>query len=263
MSESRTTPSSGFRWLASSFGVGLFAYLVLRTGPQVLWKQIETVGYGIAIIFCLGGLAHLVKTLAWRRTFTCDIGRLSLARSFALRLVSEAIGQLGIAGKVLGEGTRVSLLGDVVPTANAVSAAALDSVLYIVTSMIVAITAILASFLVAPLSGKLRIYALLFTTVFALVLIALFVAVGRGSRALAAIFKAIGRLPGCKDWISRKQQLIDSTEKNLLCFHREAPANFRAAVFLNFCAHALAITEIYIVLRFLTPKATFIGAFVL
>jgi len=263
MSESRSTPSSGFRWLASSFGVALLVYLVLRTGPQVLWKQIEAVGYGIVIIFCVGGLAHLIKTLAWRRTFTCDISRLSMGRSFALRLVSEAIGQLGIAGKVVGEGARVSLLGDVVPTANAISAAALDSVLYIITSMIVAITAILASFLVAPLSGKLRIYALLFTAVFAIVLIALFVAVGRGSRALAGIFKVIGRLPGCKDWISRKQQLIDATEQNLLYFHREAPANFRAAILLNFCAHVLAVTEIYIVLRFLTPKATLIGAFVL
>ena len=263
MSESHSTPRSGVGWLASSLGIALLAYLVLRTGPQVLWKQIETVGYGLAIIFGLGGAAHLVKTLAWRRTFTCDISRLSLRRSFALRLVSEAIGQLGVAGKLVGEGARVSLLGAIVPKTNAVSAAALDSVLYIITSMVVAITAILTSFLVAPLSGKLRIYALLFTAVFAFILIALGVAVGRGSRAMGAMFRALGRIPVCKDWISRKQQIIDSTEQNLLCFHREAPANFRAALLLNFCAHALAVTEIFIVLRFLTPKATLISSFVL
>ena len=263
MSESRSESRNGFRWFAVSLGIALLAYLVLRTGPAALWHEVRSVGYGITIILVLGGLSHLVKVWAWRRTFTCDISHLSLPRSFAMRLASEAIGQLGIAGKVVGEGVRVSLLGSAVPAANAVSAAALDSVLYILTSVVVAIVAILTSLLVAPLPGKLRIYALLFSAVFAALLILVAVAVGRGWRAMGAVFKAIERVPGCKAWVSRKQQVIDSTERNLLNFHREAPAGFRAALLLNFCAHGLAVSEIYVVLRFLTPKATVLGAFVL
>ena len=68
------------------FGAGLLGYMVFRAGPGAVWKQIQEVGWGLAVIILLGGLAQLVKTCAWRQTFTCDIvrspGAAVLARSW-------------------------------------------------------------------------------------------------------------------------------------------------------------------------------------
>lgn len=263
MSETRSVSKNGFRTFALVLGVALFGYLVMRTGPRVLWHEIRSVRYGIPIIIALGGLTHLVKTWAWRKTFTCDISRLSWRRSFGMRLVSEAIGQLGIIGKFLGEGVRVSLLGSAVPTAHAISAAALDSLLYILASICVTVMAVAVSFFVLPLPGKLRVYGVVFAAIFSAVLVLAALAVNKGWRVMGATFRAIEKIPGCGDWVRRKQQVIDETESNLLSFHREAPAAFRASFFLNFLAHGLAIAEIYVVLSFLTPKATPLGALVL
>ena len=263
MSEPNSASKNGFRWFALLLGVGLLSYLVARTGPRALWHDIRSTGYGIAIIIALGGVTHLVKTWAWRRTFTCDISHLTWRRSFGMRLVSEAIGQLGIAGKVFGEGVRVSLLGSAVPISNAVSAAALDSGLYILASVVVAIAGILISLIVAPLPGGLRVYAFLFAALSAGVLILIVAAAKNSWRAIGATFRGIARLPGCKNWVSKRLATIDATERNLLNFHREAPAAFRTSLLLNFLAHVLAITEVFIVLRLLTPKATLLGALVL
>jgi len=96
-------------------GVGLLGYLVFRTGPGVVWKQLQVVGWGVALIIILGGLSQFIKACAWRQAFTCDISNLSWSRSFVGQLISDGIGQFGVAGKVIGEGMRISLLGRAVP----------------------------------------------------------------------------------------------------------------------------------------------------
>src|SRR5579864_8086146 len=107
-----------FRFFAAFLGLALLTSLVLRAGPQIIWNQVHKVGLGLAVIIFLGGIGYLIRTWAWRLTFACDISALRWRRSFGVYLVSEAFGQLGAGGKVLGEGMRVSLLRSAVPLAN-------------------------------------------------------------------------------------------------------------------------------------------------
>src|SRR5215469_16666604 len=133
-----------FRFLAAVLGVGLLGYLVFRTGPGVVWKQLQAVGWGVALIIILGGIAQFIKTCAWRQAFTCDISQLSWARSFVAQLISDAIGQFGVAGKVVGEGMRISLLGSRVPVSSALSAGAIDGGLHGFSAVVVTVLGISA-----------------------------------------------------------------------------------------------------------------------
>ena len=90
------------RFFAVLLGLGLLGYLVFRTGPGGVWKQVREVGWGLALIIILGGFSQLIKTCAWRQKFASDISGLSWSRSFGVQLVSDAAGQLGLAGKLLG-----------------------------------------------------------------------------------------------------------------------------------------------------------------
>ena len=98
------------RILAALLGLGLLGYSVLRAGPGIVWEQVQVVGWGFALIVILGGLSQLIRTCAWRQTITYDIRGLRWSRSIGAQLASDACGQLGFAGKLLGEGLRVSLL---------------------------------------------------------------------------------------------------------------------------------------------------------
>ncbi len=161
------------RFFAALLGLGLLGYLVFRTGPGVVWKQVQEVGWGLALIIILGWFFQLIKTWAWRQTFGCDISGLSWSRSFGVQLVSDALGQLGLAGKLLGEGIRVSLVGSAVPLANGISACAIDGGLHTLTAAGVTVLGIIATLLFAPLSGGWRVYAFLLAAVFiALVILA-------------------------------------------------------------------------------------------
>ena len=142
------------RFVSALLGVGLLGSLVFRTGPGVVWEQVQTVGWGLFLIIILGGFSQLVKTWAWRQTFTCDIRGLPGPAVWARSWSPTRFGQLGVAGKLVGEGLRVSLVGPAVPLANGISACAIDGGLHIFTASVVAVLGITATLLLAPVSGR-------------------------------------------------------------------------------------------------------------
>jgi len=250
------------RFFAALLGLGLLGYLVFRSGPGAVWKQLQAVSWGFALVILLGGLAQLAKTCAWRQAFTCDISGLSWFRSFVAQLISDGIGQFGVAGKVVGEGTRISLLGRAVPVSNALSAGAIDGGLHIFTAVLVTVSGISATLLLAPLSGPWRMYAGLLVAVLISAVILAAVSVRNRWQLVGRATRAIGRLPRLHTWVSGKQPIIDSAEDNLLSFRDEAPAAFWATLIFNLLWHLLAILEVYIILRFMGARIAIGGAFI-
>ena len=250
------------RFFAALLGLGLLGYLVFRSGPGAVWKQLQAVGWGFALVILLGGLSQLAKTCAWRQAFTCDISGLSWSRSFVAQLIADGIGQFGVAGKVVGEGTRISLLGRAVPVSSALSAGAIDGGLHSFTAVLVTVSGITATLLLAPLSGAWRVYGLLLVAVLISAVILAAVSVRNRWQLVAHATRAIGRLPRLHTWVSGKQPIIDSAEDNLLSFRDEAPAAFWATLIFNLLWHMLAVLEVYIILRFMGARIALGGALV-
>jgi hypothetical protein len=182
------------RVFAAVLGLGLLGYLVFRTGPGVVWKQVHAVGWGLALIIILGGFSQLVKTCAWRQTFMCDIKGLSWSRSLGTQLASDACGQLGLAGKLLGDAIRISLLGSTVPLSSGISACAIDGGLHTLTAAVVTLLGIIAALLLAPVSGWWRIHGLLLAAALLAVVTLAAVAVANGWPLMGNAARAIGRL---------------------------------------------------------------------
>jgi hypothetical protein len=250
------------RFFAALLGLGLLSYLVFRTGPGILWKQLHAVGWGFALVILLGGLSQLAKTCAWRQAFTCDISGLSWSRSFVAQLISDGIGQFGVAGKVVGEGTRISLLGRAVPLSNALSAGAIDGALHTFSAALVMVLGISVVLMIGPVSVRWRVYAALLIVMLISAVILAAVSVKKRWPLLGHATRAIGRLPRLHTWVSDKQPIIDSAESNLLSFRSEAPAAFWATLIFNLLWHMLAGLEVYIILRFMGAGFTVGGAFI-
>lgn len=249
-----------FRSFVPLLGVALLGCMVSRTGPGAVWKQIQAVGWGLALIIVLGGLSQLVKTWACRQTLTCDISALSWPRSFGAQLASDAVGQFGFAGKLLGEGLRISMLGAAVPLADAISSSAIDGGLHTFTAVVVTVLGIAATLLLASVPGSWQVYALLLTVV-------LIAAVGLAALSVASRWqlvgnaaRAIARLPRLHKLVSGKLSVIDSAEHNLLAFYRENPRAFYANLTLNSLWHAMAILEVFLILCFMGMKVSVAGA---
>ncbi len=251
------------RFFTALLGLGLLGYMVFRTGPGAVWQQVHAVGWGLVLIIVLGGFSQLIKTCAWRQTFACDIRALSWSRSFGAQLVSDAAGQLGFAGKLLGEGLRISMLGSAVPLANGISSSAIDGGLHTFTAAVVTVFGISATLLLAPLDGRSRVYALLLSALLIGVVVLAAVAVSRQWHLMGNAARAIGRLPRLHKLVSSKLSVIDSAEHNLLTFYREEPTAFCASLMFNLLWHAMAVLEVYLILRFMGAGIGVVGALAL
>ena len=244
-------------------GLGLLCYLVFRTGPGIVWKEIQTIRWGLVPIIVLGGVSQLVKTRAWRRTFTCEISGLSWPRSFSAQLVSDAMGQFGVAGKLVGEGMRISLVGSAVPLPRAISAGAIDGGLHTLTAAIITVFGLLATLCLAPVPETWRVTALVLASILAGLVLLAGVAVAGHWRLVGNLARGIGRIPLLHNWMRDKQPIIDSAENNLLTFYHESPIAFCATLLLNVLWHALAVLEVFLILHFLGVRIAATEAVVL
>jgi Lysylphosphatidylglycerol synthase TM region len=254
--------TSALRVLAAILGIGLLAYLVCRIGPAALLKQTLAVGWGMLLILFLGGVSHLVKACAWRLTIPNHVRSVSVPRAFALRLISEAVGQFGLAGQVVGEGMRVSLIGSSVPVAIGISSATIDRGLYTLSAAVVGIGGLVGAVMLFPLSSTWKIYSLVFAATLLVFVLLTVLAVVRQWPVLSAVVRGLQRIPALGTRLNGKEQTILSAEQTLLSFHREAPIEFWTTIVLNLFSQILAITEVYLLLLFMGSRIGFVSAFV-
>src|SRR6266852_6726135 len=182
--------------------------------PLRLLESIATMGWGLALVMVWGGVAHVVKTWAWRLTLLDEKGQVSFARMLGLRLASEAVGQLGGLGQLFGEGLRVSLLGPAMPLASGISSVTIDRAFFVLSAAVVSIVGLLAVLIVLPLPHTLALYAVSFAFILLGVVLLTAVAVSKRWPVLSGTAQILGRIRYFRARIERERLLIHSVESN-------------------------------------------------
>jgi hypothetical protein len=244
-------------------GATLLAYLVERAGPGRLIQNAKTIAWGMLVVIALAGISHIVKTWAWRLALLGEAKKVSFWRTLALRLISEAIGQLGFVGLVFGESARVALLGPEVQISSAISSVTLDRGLFIATGAVVIIGGILVAVFGVVISGALRLYALFFVLSLLCLLVLAGLTIQRGWPLFSGTVRAAGCIPWLRNWLFSRRTVIESAEREFLRLHRQAPGAFWGSLLLNLVTHLLAITEVYVILLFLGAHVSFVSALIL
>ena len=245
MSKATTTRQRALRAIAAVSGIALLAYLIWRVGPGNLLENISTLGWGLALIIALGGVAHLVKTWAWRLTLTGCRGGVSFSRMLQLRLASEAVGQVGALGQIFGEGLRVSAVGPNIPIESRISSVTLDRAMFIASGLMVALGGTIAALLVLPLTHALHLYAVLFTVILFGLLFVIALAMLNRWPFVSRSARVLGRLQFLRQRVEGKLPLIHSVEKKFFDFHRYTPGAFWASLALNLAWHGIAVLEVF------------------
>ena len=244
-------------------GIALLGYLLTSVKFSALAGNAKAIGWGMLFVIALGGFSHIVKTWAWRLAMLGEARNVSFRRTLGLRLISEAIGQLGVIGMVGGEATRVSLLGSGVSVAGAISSVTLDRGLFILAGAVVTIAGILCLLFVVSVSHALYIYASVLVLALVCLLIAGAIAIQRKWPVLSGLARAAARIPWFRTWLQSKESTIRASEQRIIEFYHKAPGVFWLSVLLNLLCHFLAIVEVYLILKMLGAPATLLGALIL
>src|SRR5271165_6141100 len=248
------------RLFAGVFGVLLLTYLIRRAGPAKLLESFAAMGWGLAVVIAWGGVAHLVKTWAWRLTLLDEKHHVSFGRMLGLRLASEAVGQLGGFGMLFGEGLRVSLLGPTMPLASGITSVTLDRALFILSAAVVSIVGLVSVLVVLPLPHALALYAGVFACIFLGVILITALAVTKRWPVFSGTARIMGRVRYFSAWIERKRVLIHSVENRLHDFYHRTPGSFWGSFALNLACHAAAVFEVYLILWLMGAKISLFAA---
>ena len=248
------------RLAAAVIGLLLLAQLVRRAGPSNLLEAIASVGWGLVIVIALAGLSQVVRTWAWRSTLLDTRHRPSFGRMLALRLASEAAGQVGVFGQVFGDTWRVSELGVELPLAARITSVALDRALFTLSSTIVTLAGIISMAFLLPLPGKISLYAKIFGFILVAIVGLTVIAVRRRWPVISGPAGALGRIRTIGRWVEGKREAIQSVEDSLLDFFHHSPAAFRESLVFQMAGQVAAVLEVYLILRLMGCPASVFSA---
>lgn len=238
------------------FGLALLAWMVSSVGVAEIVADVRQVGWTILAIIAIGGLRFLLRAAAWRMCLDPP-HTLSLGDAFSAVVCGDTIGNLTPLGPLVGEPAKAAFVRGRVALAPAVTALAIENVLYTLSAaaMIAAgMVALLVRFQLpsairgvgeAAVAGTLLLFALALWMLW---------------RQPALISRALGIAPPLRRHAVRLQE-IESRIYTFASRHRRALPGLAAAE-MGF--HALGVSEIYLTLWLLNgaPPAL-ITAFIL
>lgn len=237
-------------------GLALLAWMVSSVGVAEIAADLRQVGWTIVAIIALGGLRFLLRAAAWRMCLDPP-HTMSLGAAFSAVVCGDTIGNLTPLGPLVGEPAKAAFVRGRVALAPAVTALAIENVLYTLSAaaMIAAGTvALLVRFQLpsairgageAAVAGTLLMFGIALWMLW---------------RQPALISRALGLAPPLRRHAQRIQQ-IESQIYTFASRHRRALPGLAAAE-MGF--HALGVCEIYLTLWVLlgTPPPL-ITAFIL
>jgi phosphatidylglycerophosphate synthase len=248
------------RVLGAILGILLFIHLIHRAGPAKLLASMIALGWGLALVIAWGGVAHILKTWAWRLTLLDGKHQVSFARMLGLRLGSEAVGQFGGLAQLFGDGLRVSLLGPAIPLSHGIASVTIDRAFFIVSAAVVSILGLSAALVVLTLPHKLIFYAIVLACLLLGFVLLSAIAIRNRWPLLSRTGEVVGRIRYLRPLINRKRLLIHSVEETLFDFYHRTRKVFWASLTLNFAYHAAAIFEVYLIVRLMGTKLPLFGA---
>lgn len=251
------------RWISivtTAIGLVLLVVLVQRVGAGAVLAGVRQVGWGFLGILAISGARILVRAAAWRLCLDADdLRAVPLSRAFAAGLCAEAIGSLTPLGLLASEPAKAAWVRDAVPFGRAMSAVAVENVLYSISVAIVIAGGTIALLLSFNLSEGVRaageLSLLLVALAFA-VLVAAFWLTARRRAIFSSVAERVtpGRLAaGLRRFEARAQDAVHRSRGRL------APITVLEALF-----HVGGVAEAYLTIWLLTGHApTVLAAFVL
>jgi hypothetical protein len=115
--------------VTAAAGLVLLVWVVRQVGAAQVGAGFRQVGWGLAAIIAIGGLRFLTRAIAWRLCLDRSL-RLPIADAFAAVICGDAVGNLTPLGPLVGEPAKAAFVRGRVPLGAAVTALAIENVLY-------------------------------------------------------------------------------------------------------------------------------------
>ncbi|HXD31220.1 MAG TPA: lysylphosphatidylglycerol synthase domain-containing protein [Pyrinomonadaceae bacterium] len=245
-------------------GLLLFAYMVEKAGPSLIFAGIQRLGFGFIIVFLLGGMRQAVHAICWVKC--CEPPyKLRFRDAFRARLMGEAVGNIVPLGGLFSEASKPLFIRDRIPLTAGISALAIENVFYALSVALFISAGSLALLLSFPLPNALR-----YISISALVAIALIIPIGalvirKQLRFISGALGFAGKRGIARAKISDALPRVRTVEDRIYGFYERNHARFFIILLIECLFHVAGVLEAYITLWFISHviAPTLLTAFIL
>jgi hypothetical protein len=230
--------------VSAILGLVVLIAVVRQVGLVEIARDIRQVGWGLAVIVAFGGARFLLRAAAWRLCLDPP-HTLRLKDAFAAVICGDAIGNLTPFGPLVGEPAKAAFVRGRVALAPALTALAIENVLYTLSAAAMIGAGMVALLLRFQLPPDVRgVGELAIAATFALFAAALLML----WRQPALISRALGMAPPLRKHAARVRQL--EAEIYTFASRQRGALPWLAAAEIGF--HVLGVAELYLTLRLLS-----------
>lgn len=243
-------------------GLALLALLVWRIGPAAIIENIARVRWGLLAIITLGGVSNYIKTWSWHFSVDKQHRSVRFSQLLRVRLAGEAIANLTFAGPFMGETSKAVIVREELSLAAGLASVVIDRVMFQFLGLVVMVTGLIAGIVILPLDQKYVLYA---SAIVMAALLALAAGALLATRGWNVLTPATAKLAGLTrwKWLLRSVSRVRVFEETVSHYYRRHPRDFFAVAAINLAAHAILITEVFIVLRSLGFHISWVMALVI
>lgn len=240
--------------LALLLGTLLFTGLVLHVGPTRLWQDAAGLGWGVALIIGIEGVADFFHTWGWQRCFA-PAHRPGPLRLWWPHLAGAAINFVTPTATLGGEIVRGTLLPPEVPGAEATASLAINKLAATVSDALLSLVGVALLLAVVPLPGEVRAGALASVGLFGAG-VAGFLAVQRRGRLAGLVGERRGlvRVLGAER-AERFGRVAAEVDARIARFHAERPRDLALAVALHVAGSSLGALQLFVFLRWMNAPS--------
>ena len=242
-------------------GLGFLVYLVWKTGPGELWRQVEALGWGVLLLVGAEGLANLAHTVGWRHCIQGAAGRVDLRDLFRMATAGYAINYLTPTASVGGEVSRAALLATHQKGHQAVTSVLLDKLMTAIAHLALVVGG--ALLLLWRVSLPIELW----------VGMGVVTALLTGGMTAFLLLQKHGKLGSLCRWLvehklggralQESAEQLSKVDRALQQFYREHPGHLVLSVAWHIVGHAVALLHAWLFLWLLgqpAPLATVASA---
>jgi hypothetical protein len=238
--------------LTTAAGLALFVWLIWYVGPVEIWKGFRQIGWGLAAIIAVGGLRFAARAAAWRRCLEPP-HELRMSDAFAAVVSGDALGNLTPLGPIVGEPAKAALVRHRVPIGAALTALAIENVVYTLSVAAMIAAGSIALLMRANVATTLRHAGeIAIASVFALYLVTLWT-LWRRPAVLSRAVAALARWTSSASLESRVVK-VRAVEDQVYTFAARRRHTLLPLAALELAFHALGVLEVHLTLWMLLPE---------
>jgi uncharacterized protein (TIRG00374 family) len=246
--------------IAVLFGLALFAFLVYRTGPAEILRQIRRLTWSNFFILVALRLGYwTLRTICWRLAFAAYDGPISFFSMLKARLASYAVGYITPSAMLGGEPLRALMVKGRSRRRN-MATVVIDKTFEILTMSFFTVAAVLIALTRLPMPESYRMIFVVFIGV--ILLLVLFLLVRQRKGMFIGIIDTMARIGLRFKFIERNRSHIQDIDAHVSDFYGRHRGRIPVLALHNVLAIAFWVGEIYLTLRLLhAPGATVFKSF--